>query len=258
MSIRGSKTLTHCWQRSATEHFGPEALLALARNQNGLEAPGLQPWHIRVTYQTFDDAGQPKGTGVFEEWWAGPKQYKQSYTGKDFTQTDYVTDTGTYRTGEANFPPLAESLLKMRLLDPIPEIPGDVVFLKRKQAFGSVSLECAVLARKMMNLGSAPTALFPTYCFDSVKPMLRWSGSYGQRNSLSNHILKTRSAYSGGGEGLPYRSQARQRYQLATDRHGFHFSLRRSISAGFASIVASNGLSFGSFLKVSENPLRTP
>ena len=81
----------------------PAALLALARNQNGLEASGLQPWHIRVTYRTFDDAGQPKGTGVFEEWWAGPKQYKQSYTGKGFTQTDYVTDTGTYRTGEANF-----------------------------------------------------------------------------------------------------------------------------------------------------------
>ncbi|HYK38037.1 hypothetical protein [Alloacidobacterium sp.] len=60
----------------------PAMLLAMARSQNGLDAPGLQPWHLKASYQTFDDNGQPKDTGVFEEWWAGPKQYNAAIQAK--------------------------------------------------------------------------------------------------------------------------------------------------------------------------------
>ena len=44
---------------------------------------------------------------------------------------------------------------------------------------------------------------------------------------------------------LPARSQARQRYQLATERQGRHFSARRSIWSMVASMEASKGLDFG-------------
>lgn len=169
----------------------------MAKNQNGLNAPGLSPWHIKVTYQTFNESGQPKGNGVFEEWWAGPKQYKRSYVSQDFTQTEYVTETGTYRTGNIDYPPLAESIMPLRLMEPIPEVDSDVVLLRRKQAFGKLSLECVVLARKMADLDAAPTALFPTYCFDSEKHMLRMSGSYGQRNSVYNGIGFFQGRYVG-------------------------------------------------------------
>jgi len=128
----------------------------------------------------------------------GAKTIQRSYTSKDFTQTEYVTDTSTYRTGSAEYLPLAESLLAPRLLSPVPEIDNDVVLLKRKQDFGKTSLECVVLARKMQNLVSAPSALFPTYCFDPAMPILRWSGSYGQRNSLYNRILISQGRYIAG------------------------------------------------------------
>jgi TonB family protein len=166
----------------------PAAILALALAKNGLNVPGLKPWHLRVIYQTFDENGQPKDTGVFEEWWAGPKQYKQSYTSKSFTRTIYVTDAGTFKTGDAGPLPLGEWLLDRRLLSPIPEPDKDVVLLQRKQEFGKGQLDCVVLARKITNYNAAPTALFPTYCFEPDKPMLRWSGSYGKRNSYYNKI----------------------------------------------------------------------
>lgn len=172
----------------------PAALLALARSQNGLEAPGLSPWHLKASYQTFDQAGNLKNSGVFEEWWAGPQQYKRSYASKDFTRTDYVTDTGTYRIG-SDASPFFDSLLESRLLDPVPETKSDLVLMKRNENFGTVSLECVALGRKMMNLNLAPTALFPAYCFDLQKPMLRLSGSYGQRISLYNNMVKFQGRY---------------------------------------------------------------
>src|ERR1700722_19723906 len=112
----------------------PADILSSARSQNGLEAPGLPAWHLKATYQTFDENGQQRNSGVFEEWWAGPKEYRRSYASKDFTQTEYVTDTGTYRLGDQNFPPLAELLLAARILSPLPEASDadkDVVLLRR-------------------------------------------------------------------------------------------------------------------------------
>jgi TonB family protein len=176
----------------------PADILSSARSQNGLEAPGLPAWHLKATYQTFDENGQQRNSGVFEEWWAGPKEYRRSYASKDFTQTEYVTDTGTYRLGDQNFPPLAELLLAARILSPLPEasdVDKDVVLLRRPQDFGKISLECVVMARKMPNLITAPSALFPTYCFDPKLPMLRWSGSYGQRISLYNAIVSFNGRY---------------------------------------------------------------
>src|SRR5579884_1978142 len=173
----------------------PAAMLALAAAQNGLEAPDLKPWHLRATYQTFDEAGQTKDSGVFEEWWAGPKKYKRSYSSKNQIKTIYVTESGTYTTEPDQGSSMAEWLLTPRLLTPIPALDKEAVLIRRTLNFGSTQLDCVVVARKMPGLGSASSALFPTYCFEPGKPMLRWSGSYGERDSFYNHIVLFQERY---------------------------------------------------------------
>jgi hypothetical protein len=43
-----------------------ELLLAAAR-VNGLDAPGLKPWHILVSYDKFDEDGDNVDSGTYEE-----------------------------------------------------------------------------------------------------------------------------------------------------------------------------------------------
>lgn len=61
---------------------------------NGLQSGDLQPWHIVVTYDQFDEDGDNVHSVVYEEYWAGAKKYKRIYKSDNFNQTDYVTEKG--------------------------------------------------------------------------------------------------------------------------------------------------------------------
>jgi hypothetical protein len=45
---------------------------------NGLESADLQPWHIVVSYDQFDEDGDNIHSGVYEEYWAGVKNSSES------------------------------------------------------------------------------------------------------------------------------------------------------------------------------------
>lgn len=51
-------------------------LLLTAAKVNGLESPGLKPWHIVVSYDKFDEDGDNVDSGTYEEFWISPKLYK--------------------------------------------------------------------------------------------------------------------------------------------------------------------------------------
>ena len=44
---------------------------------NGLQSADLQPWHIVVTYDQFDEDGDNVHSGVYEAYWAGAQKYKR-------------------------------------------------------------------------------------------------------------------------------------------------------------------------------------
>lgn len=151
----------------------------------------MKPWHLRATYQTFDDKGQPKSQGTFEEWWAGPEKDKRVFTSPTFTQTEYVTSGGKFRVGSQGGPPLAESLVRARLVNPIPmeaDLKSDQI-QRRDSPFLKSKLVCVELvpALRRVEIGS-PVGVFPIYCFEPDKPILRFSGSYGLLNSSYERI----------------------------------------------------------------------
>ncbi len=76
----------------------------LGRKVNGLTGPDVQPWHLKATFEVFDDDGESKDKGTFEEWWVSDKQYKRTYSSAEFSQTDFGTDHGVLRTGNPSWP----------------------------------------------------------------------------------------------------------------------------------------------------------
>jgi len=175
------------------------ALMRLAPEVNGLNTLDMKPWHIKATYQIYDDEGKPKDQGTFEEWWAAPDKDKRVYSSSTFNQTQYQTSVGKFRVGESNEPPFAEFLVRERLVNPMPD-PKDMdgaEIRKTDNPFPKWKVTCVELARPMKHEFGSPVGLFPTYCFDSEKPMLRFGGSFGILNTVYERIGQLDGHYLG-------------------------------------------------------------
>jgi hypothetical protein len=166
----------------------PEAILEAAGKLNGLHGPGLKPWHAKLTYQIFKE-GKLETEGTFEESWISDTNYKQTYTSPDFTQTDYGTDNGLFRTGAQGWPGFHEMQIQRRLVLPISSpvtLPN--VESKMKQIGSGVSrVPCVVFSSKNQKL-----FLFKdSYCFDPDHPILRLEASSdGLTQVLYNEIVR--------------------------------------------------------------------
>lgn len=171
----------------------PSAIFALASKANGLNSPGMQPWHIKASYETFDDQGAPKDKGIYEEFWAGTKEHKTSFTSSGFIQTDYMTDGGLFRSGDPRWPGPAEMQVHRNLTDPL---PGEVelsyaLLTMREKNFSNTTLRCISLDRPApVNRNAPPPLASPVYCFEPADPILRFESSYGNayRTSFDDPI----------------------------------------------------------------------
>jgi len=175
----------------------PKDILDVAAQANGLGGDNLKPWHLKATFETFGDQGKSLSKGTLEVFWAGPSKSRQIYTSPAFNQTVYVTDQGTYQTNSDEAPPYPATMMIEQLLRPLPrqdEIE-DSVPEKREQKFGSNKLECVMLTQKVIRLGIAPLGLFPSYCFSTEKPILRYETFGGGVQVLFNKIVLFQGRY---------------------------------------------------------------
>lgn len=150
----------------------------LALKSQGLTFAGVKPWHIKASYTLFDAKGNNPVNGVFEEWYMGRHRYKRSYNRPGFTQTDYGTDAGLYRSGEQKWPTREELQIPINLFEPLPDLQSTKDFTFQKADFsGGVKLRCIVLAYAQKS--TAYFITFPTFCIDPGFPVLRLNVPYG-------------------------------------------------------------------------------
>jgi len=152
-----------------------ELLLAAAR-VNGLDAPGLKPWHILVTYDKFDEDGDNVDSGTYEEFWVGPKQYRLSYSSPGFTQTDIASERGLFRTGDQKWPGELQTRVRDEFVRPMfREMNLEYAKTeKRTRDFGKVQLPCVLLrATHAGNLFISDNGL-AGFCFEPDSLMLRY------------------------------------------------------------------------------------
>jgi TonB family protein len=177
----------------------PDALYALVLKSQGLNFPGVKPWHIKASYTVFDTDGSHPVNGVFEEWWMGPHKYKRSYSRAGFTQTDYAANAELYRVGNQQWPIREELWIPTDLTEPLPNLHGAEEFTLQKADFtGNAKLRCIALTYPV-----GPTAVvgavYPTFCIDPGAPVLRLSVPRGSpKETIYNRILGFQGHYVAG------------------------------------------------------------
>lgn len=153
---------------------------------NGLQSTDLRPWHIVVAYDQFDEDGDNIHSGVYEEYWAGPKKYKRIYKSDNLSQTDYATDRGLYRRGDQQWPDHAQSQVRAEVLDPFSYASALQGFNTRsvERAFVGYTLDC-VLIERPSERSSDPTQ----YCFEPSGSVLRYSHGFAWLQTVYNRIV---------------------------------------------------------------------
>jgi len=178
----------------------PVTLLALAALLNGLDGPGVQPWHIKLTYQMFDTDGDPQNSGTYEEFWASPNKYKRAYTSENFTQTDFATDAGLFRSGNQEWPGAGEIKVRTLLLQPLAEtVLQNSSLEKSERSFGQGTLDCVTVKPPPTNVRVRVIGYpnpYPQFCFEPKHPILRFdSQGAGHNETLYNNMVIFQGRY---------------------------------------------------------------
>lgn len=159
--------------------------LSKEMNLNGLESSDLQPWHLVLTYDQFDEDGDNVHSGTYEEYWAGPQKFKRIYKSDNFNQTDYATDKGLFRRGAQGWPDKVQSQVRAEVLAPFSYAATlkDVHLRREERSFGAYKLQCVAVEKNTSN--SDPTQ----YCFEPDSSILRYSRGFGWFQTVYNRIV---------------------------------------------------------------------
>ena len=175
----------------------PRELFAAAAPLYDFASPDLKPWHLKATYQLYDEKGKPSEQGTYEYWWASPQVHRSNWTRPSATHSDWYTADGKHahqETGEHI--EFFEYELQNVLLSPLPDssdLNPDKFRLSRETvSSGGVKLPCVMVSPLMLQSGhkqSIPPGLFPTYCFDPQSPALRARYSFGSFSAEFSNIV---------------------------------------------------------------------
>jgi hypothetical protein len=154
-------------------HSAPE-ILKLALDMNGLEVPSARPWHVKLSYDQFDEDGDNVHSGTVEEFYVAPKKFKRIYTSELLNRIDIANDAGLFRTGDQSWPGVDESGVLNSALHPLNLARWDDRTRqpeKTELKFGNAKFPCVSLRDKdprVIHFGA------PVFCFEPGTVMLRY------------------------------------------------------------------------------------
>ena len=163
----------------------PLAILKVAAPLYSFNDPQLKPWHLKGTYQLYNENGGLGEEGQYELWWVSPNTFRSSWSRPGATLDEWHTSDGkvlSKATGEHPF--YFEEQLQLLLTSPLPDPakfdPVDVKVEKEKLNLGKLSFPCVTITAPKRKDGThplVPGAGAGTYCFDSSVPVLRFMRS---------------------------------------------------------------------------------
>jgi TonB family protein len=175
----------------------PREFLAAAAPYYDFASPEMKPWHLKATYQLYDEKGKPRDLGTYEYWWVSPQVHRSTWTRAGAIRTDWYTAGGKHthqETGEHI--EFFEYALQRALLEPLPrsgDLDPDKSLLSRETiSSGGVTLPCIMVSPVMppqRHAKAVPPGLYPTYCFDLQSPTLRARYSFGNISTQFNRIV---------------------------------------------------------------------
>ena len=181
----------------------PKELLLLAAKSNGLTGDGMQPWHLKATFQVFDKKGDSLDQGTLEEFWAGPAKYKRIFTSATFSQTEYGTEKSILRSGSHEALPTNLALIYRDLIAPFPSentLSAHPKVPLEKRDMGNMHLLCL----SVPDLSSGDNwMLKANFCMDANLPFVRISqypasvtqNSLGTSQFLHSNVVRFQGRY---------------------------------------------------------------
>jgi len=150
----------------------PKALMRSALKLNNLDGEGVEPWHIKASFQLFDEQGSVTDEGTYEEFWASPTQSKRTFIGRNFSETTYGSKAGLVLSDVKGDTPDLMLAARDNLVTPMPYFPSiieNTTYTAKTLDGGTLKLTCVTpIAR--LSPGPVDTSI---YCFDRDEPLLR-------------------------------------------------------------------------------------
>jgi TonB family protein len=149
-------------------------ILKLASDMNGLDVPSAKPWHIKLSYDQFDEDGDNVHSGTLEEFYSGPKKFKRIYTSDTVNRIDFANDAGLFRAGDQTWPSVVESGVLNSALHPLYLARWDNHTRRPEKTdlkLETGKLSCVTLRdndTRVIHLGA------PVFCFEPGTVMLRY------------------------------------------------------------------------------------
>lgn len=180
----------------------PEEIFAAAARLYDFSSPTLKPWHLKASYQLYDEKGDPTDKGTYEYWWASPDTYRSSWTRPGVEATDWHIQGKHYHLGTGQSLAFFERKMQSDLLSPLPRTedldPEKVRFDRQEEDFSGVKLPCVMVIHKMPLHAQAqvvPIGMFPTFCFDPQHPILRAYHAFGATSVLYNKVARVQGMF---------------------------------------------------------------
>jgi TonB family protein len=181
----------------------PREVFAMAAPFYDFSSPELKPWHLKATYQLYDEKGKPSEQGIYEYWWASPKVYRSTWTRPGATHTDWYTADGKHWSQATGKPiEFFERSLSSMLLSPLPSAdeldPAKAKLSRETVKLGGLQYPCIIVEPHDVTRGpmtTSPLGIFPTYCFDPQSPVLRFRYASGAMTTVFDRIAKVQGRY---------------------------------------------------------------
>jgi TonB family protein len=179
----------------------PKQILEMAAPLYDYSSPDLKPFHLKATYQLYDDKGHPGEAGAYEYWYAASTVHRSTWTRGAIVHSTWELATNKYahvdKGGHLDF---AESRLERTWFDVLPDLKDvDFTHAERKELdLKGGKLDCVELIPNMPGRAKdsfVALGWFPTYCFDPHLPALRASYSLGNTITEFDEIVKWRDKY---------------------------------------------------------------
>ena len=159
-----------------------KALLLEAAQRNGLAREGMKPWHLKVSFTSYDENGKDAEQGTIEEFWEGPTRYKVVRTNASGSQTDYGTDTGIFRSGRQDSLPRIYTEVSEGFIAPISVkyvqgLPSSASVEMQKLQVGQSNLRCLTVTLSATSYTVVHELRGPPTCLDWSVPALRILGT---------------------------------------------------------------------------------
>jgi len=168
-------------QSCGEDKAATQARLERADSGTRLDDPALKPWYLKANFSLFDDAGKLAEQGTLEEWWASPSLYKVTIASPSYTATTIVNKDGHFRTASTATTPYLLEQLERQIVRPLPDRSDIEAFapMLLKPVEGGPMLDCVMLGQPLRNVPFPEVGLFPTYCMERGKDLLRADFDYG-------------------------------------------------------------------------------